>query len=156
MRRAKLSESRLEAAHLENADCRGASFEGSQLVRADLRGCRLARCDLSGAELTGSVYDAKTEWPEEFDAQAAGCVLIGPGRSYDRMDFRDVWLCGSDLSGCRFRGVDFSGANLIEASFSQSQFEDCKMVRAFVDRAADWEHVRGVRVKGLRESAGHL
>jgi hypothetical protein len=48
-----------------NADLRGANLSGSASM-----------ADLSRATLTGAKYTSKTEWPPDFDPEAAGAVLV--------------------------------------------------------------------------------
>jgi uncharacterized protein YjbI with pentapeptide repeats len=89
---AKLKDADLGDANLANADLEGANLANAFLVNADLSGAnltgaRLAGTDLGGANLTGANltgtgltdagYDNSTIWPEGFDAEASGAVLLG-------------------------------------------------------------------------------
>ena len=41
-----------------------------------MRGASLYEANLSGADLCGACYNANTLWPEGFDPEAAGAVLV--------------------------------------------------------------------------------
>jgi uncharacterized protein YjbI with pentapeptide repeats len=52
-----------------------------KLERAELRDIDLSEADLRGADLSaaylgGATYDKKTEFPDEFDPEAAGMALV--------------------------------------------------------------------------------
>ena len=78
--------SRLDGANLEGADLTGAflyrvNLTGTQLRRsvladADLRGADLTEADLTEADLGDARYDAETSWPQDFDSEASGAVLV--------------------------------------------------------------------------------
>jgi Pentapeptide repeats (8 copies) len=61
MRQARLAGAQLYGAHLQQADLRWADLRGAILAGADLRGARL-----DGANLSDIRYDAKTQWPANF------------------------------------------------------------------------------------------
>ncbi len=83
---AEMERAYLQGADLQDADLVGANLEGAELQAADLRGARLA--DLHPipnnpkdsvqvkANLKKAKYDAKTQWPEGFDPEAAGVILV--------------------------------------------------------------------------------
>ena len=49
---------------------------GRKCAGADLQGIDLSRADLRGAILYGAKYNANTQWPEGFDPEAEGMVLV--------------------------------------------------------------------------------
>lgn len=55
---------------LAEANLSGVNLRGANLREADLRGA-----DLRGADLRGAAADAESEWPDGFDAGAAGVVM---------------------------------------------------------------------------------
>jgi uncharacterized protein YjbI with pentapeptide repeats len=71
---------------LHGADFRAAELLGVGFGEADLRGCdfsganlefaALAQADLAGAQFHGARYSTGTSWPEGFDPEAAGAVLV--------------------------------------------------------------------------------
>jgi uncharacterized protein YjbI with pentapeptide repeats len=65
-----LREANLRHASLFQADLHGATLEGALLMGADLTGV-----NLTDAKLCRAVYDARTRWPDGFDAAASGAVL---------------------------------------------------------------------------------
>ena len=69
--RADLSGADLRWAYLRWADLNGANLSEADLYMADLRGA-----DLRYANLHGATYTANTKWPEGFDPEAAGAVLV--------------------------------------------------------------------------------
>jgi hypothetical protein len=83
LRLAQLEGTDLTDANLQEADLAGANLEGAELVGANqngahLQGASLLRADLDGARLDGAVADQKTTWPEGFDPQQAGVVVMRP------------------------------------------------------------------------------
>jgi|ETNmetMinimDraft_13_1059891.scaffolds.fasta_scaffold16209_2 uncharacterized protein YjbI with pentapeptide repeats len=68
---ANLSEANLSGASLHWADLRGANLRWADLTGADLRWA-----DLTGADLSDAKNNADTTWPEGFDPEAAGAVLV--------------------------------------------------------------------------------
>lgn len=75
--RANLELAVLAGAHLEGANLRDAHLEKGVLDGAHLEGADLKFASLEGASLEGAVFDAKTVWPEGFDAEAAGARRLG-------------------------------------------------------------------------------
>jgi hypothetical protein len=72
----------LAGAHLEGADLRGSgplwfvNLAGAHLERADFSGVDLTQVFLTGAHLEGAKTTASTSWPDGFDWQAAGVILV--------------------------------------------------------------------------------
>lgn len=64
------------------ADLRGANLANAKLHSCDLRQARLEGADLRGAQIADcrvlATFDESTQWPEGFDAVAAGAVHTGP------------------------------------------------------------------------------
>ncbi|WNG40247.1 NACHT domain-containing protein [Archangium violaceum] len=82
---ADLSDSDLSDADLSGADLSRTNLSGAALSRANLSGARFYRTDLSevvvaspNAELR-AFYSPNTRWPEGFDPEAAGALLIKGG-----------------------------------------------------------------------------
>ncbi len=84
--RADLSGADLRWAYLRWADLNGASLSEADLYMADLRGADLSGADLSGALMKtdskdglvkAAKYNEETIWPDDFDPEAAGAVLVG-------------------------------------------------------------------------------
>lgn len=61
----------LVGADLRSADLRGADLRGANLSDANLEGA-----DMSGADLYATQYNSGTKWPEGFDPEAAGAILV--------------------------------------------------------------------------------
>ena len=53
-----------------------ANLTSADLSGADLRWAHLTEACLIDANLTGVQYNADTKWPEGFDPQSAGAVLV--------------------------------------------------------------------------------
>ncbi len=82
---------KLEGADLRELDLRNTSLQGLNLTGADLSRADLRGADLSGADLSGALmktdskdglvkaakYNEETIWPDDFDPEAAGAVLVG-------------------------------------------------------------------------------
>lgn len=71
LRQAKLNQADLNWANLRQADLRQADLRQANLSWADLRGA-----DLSQANLEKALYNESTKWPDDFDVEAAGCILF--------------------------------------------------------------------------------
>ena len=60
-----------------------AKLQKTNLSGADLSDTKLEGADLSGANLAGAKYTANTTWPEGFEPEEAGAVLVdGGGNPY--------------------------------------------------------------------------
>ena len=71
----------LSGADLGGADLRwakllGTDLRGANLHGANLHGANLEKAKLHRANLSGAKYTANTQWPEGFDPEAAGAVLV--------------------------------------------------------------------------------
>jgi hypothetical protein len=71
----------LTGAILSDADLRAATLSHAEMRGADLRGANmkqqvLVAAELDGADLTGVRYDARTEWPADFDPARHGAVKV--------------------------------------------------------------------------------
>ncbi len=97
LRGANLREASLRQAILNGASMQEADLSGADLTGADLNWANLSRCDLtnanlsqanlgwavfrdadlSGALLHDARYNARTEWPDGFAPDAAGCLFVG-------------------------------------------------------------------------------
>ena len=78
---ARLSASNLAGANLSEANLRGAHLNEADPGEADLSGADLSFAGLIGAELDGArlrnaKYDSATRWPEGFDPENAGAILV--------------------------------------------------------------------------------
>jgi uncharacterized protein YjbI with pentapeptide repeats len=84
---ALLNEAVLPQATLQYADLSGAKLIGAILTKADLRGADLRGAVLTGAKLEnarleGAWCDEDTQWPDGFDASAAGLNCSGADDSH--------------------------------------------------------------------------
>ncbi len=73
---ADLRGANLTGANLTGADLSGAYLSGADLREANLAGADLSEAFLSDAHLRLARYNADTKWPEGFDPEAAGAVLV--------------------------------------------------------------------------------
>jgi len=62
-------------ADLSEVDLSEAYLSGANLYRVNLSGANLSGANLSGANLTEAKYNERTQWPTDFDPQAAGAIL---------------------------------------------------------------------------------
>ena len=72
LRGANLRDADLWDADLRDANLRGADLWGANLGGANLRGANLRDADLRDANLRDANANARTVWPDGFDAEAAG------------------------------------------------------------------------------------
>ena len=69
--------SNLTEANLENANFSKVRLNNARLNRANLKGADLREIQYnSNTDWTGAIYSVHTQWPEGFDPQAAGAVLV--------------------------------------------------------------------------------
>lgn len=73
---ADLAGANLRCADLGDANLMAASLRGANLSGANLAGADLSHAELDGAQLRGAIYDTATRWPEGFQPQSRGAVLI--------------------------------------------------------------------------------
>jgi uncharacterized protein YjbI with pentapeptide repeats len=67
----------LTGANLRDANFSGVNLEFATLTGADLRGTDLSEIKHnSHTKWTGAIYSVHTQWPEGFDPQAAGALLV--------------------------------------------------------------------------------
>ena len=59
-----------------NCDLVKADLTEAWLPRADLRGANLQNANLQNTDLTNTKYDRDTKWPQNFDPETAGSILI--------------------------------------------------------------------------------
>jgi uncharacterized protein YjbI with pentapeptide repeats len=162
----------LTGADFSGADARGAHFEGSCLRSvsfegADLRYAHLQDADLQDADLRGSRFNGYTQWPELFDAEAAGalripdvpCVEIkhrNTGAVLHAVDsdvligadMRGLDLRGAQLSGQRLRGANLENANLEGASFVMADLGSANLRGARLANAMLCGNLRGADLRG--------
>ena len=74
--KANLREANLIGANLWKANLSGADRSGTDMSGAILSEANLSGANLNGASLSGSKYTVKTTWPEGFDPEAAGALLV--------------------------------------------------------------------------------
>lgn len=78
---ANLQSADLKGADLRHADLNWANLSGANLQQADLRDADIGWADLRNADLVdanlkGARYNHYTQWPSDFSAKNAGCILV--------------------------------------------------------------------------------
>ncbi len=111
LRRANLSDCRLNPIHLYRADLREAQFVGSLLNGANLRGADCRDADFSNADMDRVILS---------DANLTGANLRGANLSRANLDRAN--LTGADLTGATLNGTALTRANLTNAIFRESDF----------------------------------
>lgn len=80
LRGASLRASRISACDLRHADLRGADLRAVEfgVAQDDVgwRGCNLADALLDDADLRGTRYRLETIWPDQFDPDAVGAIVL--------------------------------------------------------------------------------
>jgi Pentapeptide repeats (8 copies) len=66
----------LGEASLQGASLKGARFYGADLRGAHLENAKLTGADLTGAKLAGATYDTRTRFPDGFDPETHGLLLV--------------------------------------------------------------------------------
>jgi hypothetical protein len=72
LRSTDLRNAKLPHARFQNAILSGTDLRCADLREADLRHAELCRAKLRGAKLEGALYDARTDWPKDFDEATEG------------------------------------------------------------------------------------
>ena len=111
LRRADLSDCRLNPIHLYRGDVREAKFIGSLLNGANLRGADCRDADFSNADMDRIILS---------DANLAGANLRGANLSRANLDRAD--LTGADLTGATLNGAALTRTNLTNAILRESDF----------------------------------
>ena len=121
----------LAQANLAGAQLYQTNIEGADLQYANLRDANLSGAHLQGvkhlerATLRGAVYDAKTQFPEGFQVENSGAILLAANA-----DLRDRNLKGSILSDADLKGANLSGANLEGAILIDTQLNGANLTGA--------------------------
>jgi len=94
--RANLQRARLWSAHLQGAelieanlvgaDFRGANLKGAKLWVANLKDAKLGGANVEEADFIGAQYNRSTSWPECFDPEAAGAILVEDEEEEDTIE----------------------------------------------------------------------
>ena len=66
----------LRGVNLRGANLRDANLAGADLRMSDLSAANLYGCDLTGAKFEHALYTSETTWPEDFEPQERGAVLV--------------------------------------------------------------------------------
>ena len=111
LRRADLSDCRLNPIHFYRADLREAKFVGSLLNGANLRGADCRQADFSNADMDRVILS---------DVNLAGANLRGANLSRANLDRAN--LTGADLTGATLNGTALTRTNLTDAIFHESDF----------------------------------
>lgn len=90
LRASVFSKTTLVDGFFTDADCRGATFEdadlrGSVFHSARLEGANMKAARIGGMRLKGAVYDEATLWPDGFDAEEYGAVLVPKNRAHQEV-----------------------------------------------------------------------
>jgi cell division protein FtsB len=118
LRGSTLSNAKLSAAHLTNADLGDTDLSGADLSNALLDNANLIGTDLSGADLSNALLDNADLVAHLPNADLSGANLIG-----------------ADLSDANLIGADLSDANLIGADLSRSVLDNANLSNAVLDNA---------------------
>ena len=111
LRRADLSDCRLNPIHFYRADLREAKFVGSLLNGANLRGADCRQADFSNADMDRVILS---------DVNLAGANLRGANLSRANLDRAN--LTGADLTGATLNGTALTRTNLTDAIFRETDF----------------------------------
>jgi hypothetical protein len=118
---AKLEEINLEGAYFyvsgfRDADLSGANLRNTKFEVVDARRARLFGADLHGSQfirgvlLTHALYDEKTQFPIEFDPQAAEAYKIAPGASLQGAMLENASLWTANLEKANLQGANLKYA----------------------------------------------
>ena len=111
LRRANLTDCRLNPIHLYRGDVRQAIFDRSLLNGANLRGADCREASFQDADLDRIILS---------DANLSGANLRGANLSRANLDRAN--LSGADLTGANLNGAELTRTNLAGAIFRESDF----------------------------------
>lgn len=83
LRHAWLTAANAAGASFRGADLRAADLGGADFQEADFRGADLREAQMWGANLKGALYDRQTCWPNGFNPNARGCILVEVETRFD-------------------------------------------------------------------------
>ena len=124
-----LSQGNIRQANLDQANLTGAQLYQSNLQGADLRYANLQDANLSGADLQGaknleqatlrgSIYDVNTQFPEDFQLEQSGAILVTTNADLSDRNLQGTILTGTDLTGANLSGANLKGATLIDTQLN--------------------------------------
>lgn len=142
----------------EDSDFSGASFNKSVFFNTKFNGAILKNCNFINADLSlsdfaelptssvkGSVYDATTSFPENYNPEEHGMVLVEPGAKLDGIKFTGMKIRDSiaqqilDFSACKLRRADFTEAMLDNIKFKNANLHNACLKEGQM-RNADFEN----------------
>lgn len=142
MRNAIVTTSTLNGADFRGANVEQADLSGSKFIGADLRQANFSSADLNGADLTNAdVSDAILLGARLDGAKAPGANFTGADLSQVRIDyhFTDANFTGVKMEQAQIHAklvnVNFGGADLTDADFNGSEFQNVNIADANVTRA---------------------
>lgn len=158
-RNADLENADLSFANLDGSDFRDANVSGTNFKKAYLGNVDFRNTNLNDADLSGAVYTATTQFPENFVTDRSSLYFIAPGITLSNGDLEEVSLTSGNLLGSRLNGMNLSKAQLgrinlststlnkvffKEASLSGANLSDSKIVFSSFEEAflssADFEN----------------
>jgi uncharacterized protein YjbI with pentapeptide repeats len=132
---ADLRNALLTGSQMQNANFLGANLAGAGLAEFDWPGANLRDSDLRGASFhLGSSRDGLVGSPIACEGSRTGFYTD----DYNDQDIksaeeiRKANLCGADLRGAKFEGVDFYLVDLRDAKYTQEQAEHFRRCRAIL------------------------
>jgi uncharacterized protein YjbI with pentapeptide repeats len=121
---ASLGHAILTAADLDLANLTNATFAGANLTSASIGDATVTGAGLSGATLSGAsgigIIGSPASLPAHWNIR--GGFLIGPGSG--------TLLTDADLDNLNLTSVDFSGLNLLRATFRHADLTSADLTRA--------------------------
>jgi uncharacterized protein YjbI with pentapeptide repeats len=161
-----LGQCHLHGALFDSADLESASLDFAALDNASLKQANLSKSELSAAKFTGAnlrkaiLRHAHCQWyPPHFNkADLSGADLEGVvflrGAEFRGAKLRQTNLSKAELLEADFTGADLGETDLSETTIRHAIFRDVEgvsdeAVAQLAERAARWEHDRGVLFASL-------
>lgn len=156
----------LQGTYLESADLSGANFEfanlqGAQLLQANLNDANLERANLQQANLSntnlstarnldsailaGAFYNARTQFPKNFNPKTAGAILLEPNTDLSNANLAGMMLSQVNLSGVNLTSADLSDAFLVDVNLSGANLKGANFENAIgltsaqIKTARNWQ-----------------
>lgn len=125
----RLTNARLQCAHLDGAELRSAILDGARLQGTDL-----SRAQLQGARLGAQLQNANLSHAQLQKANFSYAKLQCANLSFAQL--QEAWLSGANLECADLGGAQLQGANLSNARLQKANLSNARL------QTADLNHAR--------------
>ena len=109
----------LDAVNCENEKLQGVNLSNAYLRKAVFEGANLTKANLEGAEMSGAYFQGATLFGTNFQKATLICAsFIGKDTNFQKVNFMGANLEEADFSNTELQKVNFMGANLKNTNFT--------------------------------------